>query len=140
MSLLVVDSSVAVKWFFGEIHTNAARRALKRPVRLHAPDLLLLEADNVVCKRIRRGELTFAEGDRIRAGLRAMPVQTHSFLPLLEPGYAIACRTGRSLYDCLYVALAELLDGRMVTADRRLYDALAAGPFAPRVLWIESLL
>jgi predicted nucleic acid-binding protein len=43
------------------------------------------------------------------------------------------------VYDSLYVALAMLLGAPMVTADRRLYDALAAGPFAKYVAWVEDL-
>ena len=139
MSVIVVDSSVAAKWFFDEIHTGAARRALEGRHERHAPDFYLLETENIICRRIRRGELAVAEGNRIRAALRRMPVQTYSFLTLMDPGYAIATQTGRSLYDCLYVALAELLDARMATADRRLYDALAKTPFADRVLWIEDI-
>jgi predicted nucleic acid-binding protein len=95
--------------------------------------------DNVVCKRIRRGECTAAEGRKVRAALRQVPVQTHPAVALLDPAYEIAIRTDQSLYDCLYVALAMLVKGRMVTADRRFYEALAAGPMAKHRLWVEDL-
>ncbi len=139
MSVFVVDASVVAKWFFPESHTENSLRLLADRNRLHAPDFLFAELDNVVCKRIRRGEINRVEGDRIREALRRFPIQTHSFLALLDPGYEIAVRSGRSVYDCLYVALAVLLDGKMVTADRRLHDGLAAGPLSKNLLWIEEL-
>ncbi len=139
MSVFVVDACVAAKWVFPESHTENSLRLLADRNRLHAPDFLFAELDNVVCKRIRRGEINRVEGNRVREALRRFPIQTHSFLPLLDPGVEIAVRSGRSLYDCLYVALAVLLDGRMVTADRRLHDGLTAGPFSKHVLWVEEL-
>jgi len=32
-----------------------------------------------------------------------------------------------------------LLKGRLATADRRLYDALAAGPFGKYAMWVEDI-
>ena len=139
MSVSVVDASVAAKWVFPEYYTEDALRLLADRNRLHAPDFILAELDDVVCKRIRRGEISRVDGNRVREALRRFPIQTHSFLPLLDPAYEIALRSGRSLYDCLYIALAVLLDGRMVTADRRLHDGLAAGALSKYVLWVEEL-
>ncbi|NIA20983.1 MAG: PIN domain-containing protein [Anaerolineaceae bacterium] len=138
MSVYVVDASVAVKWFLDEPHSDAALAVLSDRNQLHAPDFFLIEIDSVLCKWIRRGEITEDEGSRIRTALREFPVQRHNFLPLLDPAYAMANRTGCSLYDCLYVALAVLLDGQMVTADRRLYDGLARSEFSEYVVWIED--
>jgi predicted nucleic acid-binding protein len=58
---------------------------------------------------------------------------------LFRPAYALALQTQRSLYDCLYLALAEAIDGRVVTADRKFYTALAGGEQGRRVLWVEDL-
>jgi predicted nucleic acid-binding protein len=41
-------------------------------------------------------------------------------------------------YLSMYLALAEALSTRVVTADRRLYNALQNGPFAMLVLWVED--
>ena len=139
MSLYVVDASVAAKWFLIEVHHQEARRIVDGRNELHAPDLFLVEMDNVLCKRLRRGEITAAAAGRIRGGLRRSSVRLRPFGPLLDSAYAIAAETGRGIYDCLYVALAALVGGPMVTADRRLYDALAGGPYARHVLWIEEV-
>jgi len=139
MSVYVVDASVAAKWFFEEAQAAAALRLRDARHQRHAPDLLLAEVDNVVCKRVRRKEITAAEGRKVRAALRRVPIQTHPSGALLDSAYELAVRTNCSIYDCLYVAVAMRIEGRMVTADRRLYDALAPGPFARYVAWVEDL-
>ena len=52
-----VDASVAVKWFVSEPLSENARLLLAHRLDLHAPDLLLAEFANVICKKIRRKEL-----------------------------------------------------------------------------------
>ena len=139
MSLFVVDASVAAKWVFEEVHTQQAHRLLEGSNDLHAPDFLLIEFDNIVCKRIRRGKISEDEGREARALLRRFPIEHHASLELLDHAFKVANQTRRSLYDCLYVALAEFLGDRLVTADRRLYEALADGPFARHVSWVEDV-
>ena len=56
----------------------------------------------------------------------------------MEAALEIAVRTGRTVYDSLYVALAVQLDGRLVTADEKLYNALKDGPLGARILWVED--
>jgi predicted nucleic acid-binding protein len=58
--------------------------------------------------------------------------------PMFGRALQIALETGRSAYDSMYLALAEALSTRVVTADRRLYDALQNGPFARLVLWVRD--
>jgi hypothetical protein len=47
--------------------------------------------------------------------------------------------TQRSVYDCLYLALAEAVDGMMITADHKFYSSLTGGTYGRRVLWVEDL-
>ena len=68
-----------------------------------------------------------------------MPIATYDTLSLLDSAYEIALGTRCSIYDCLYVALAVALGGRLVTADRRLYEAMEKGPLANHLHWIEDL-
>jgi predicted nucleic acid-binding protein len=136
MSARVIDASVAAKWFFEEEHTAAALRLLEPGRQLHAQDFFLLEVDHVVTKRIRRRELSRAQGEEVRGALRVFPVARHPFEPLADPAFALACRTGRGLYDCLYLALALLLELPLVTADRRFFEALAGAPRAASMVWV----
>ena len=130
MKVFVVDASVAAKWFLEEEHTAAALRLLEVADFLHAPELFSLELDHVLCKKVRRGELTQEQGEEIREALDRFPIQKLPSVWLRDLGFTIACATGRALYDGLYLALAVLLGVPMVTADRKLYDALAEGPLA----------
>lgn len=139
MSRYVVDASVAIKWFLPEIHSEAAWGLRRSRDRLHVPALMTLELGNVLAKRIRRGELTRGEGDAILKELTNLPLQRHADDRLFSAAYHLALDTQRSVYDCLYLALAETVDGVLITADRKFYAALAEGPYRRRVLWVEDL-
>jgi predicted nucleic acid-binding protein len=58
---------------------------------------------------------------------------------LADPAYEISVVTGCAVYDCLYVALGELLEARVVTADKRLIDSLEAGGLTARAVWIADI-
>ena len=139
MSAFIIDASVAAKWFVYEEYSEAALSVLKRRNRLHAPDFLFLEMDSIICKWIRRGVVTVEEGTDLRDALRRYPIQNHPFASYLDSAFAIANQMGQSIYDCLYVALAILLDARMVTVDRRLYEGIRNGQFKKNIVWIEDI-
>jgi predicted nucleic acid-binding protein len=135
----VVDASVAIKWFVPERLSESAGRLHQAAHSLSVPAFFWLEIGNVLAKKIRRRELTGEEGDFILKEFRQLPLQRHADERLFRPAYALALQTQRSLYDCLYLALAEAIDGHMVTADRKFYAALTAGEQGRRVLWVEDL-
>jgi predicted nucleic acid-binding protein len=54
--LIVVDASVAVKWFIHEPDRPAARRLLVPQSRLIAPDLIVAEVASAMWKRVVAGE------------------------------------------------------------------------------------
>ena len=139
MSVLVVDASVAAKWYLHEPDTEHARRVLASGSDLHAPDFFLLEVDNILCKNIRRGNLTVQNGDDIRRALLRNPIEYHPTAQLRDHAYALANQTRRSVYDCLYLALAVMLGGQMVTADRRLHESLSPRPLGEHVLWVADV-
>ncbi len=49
-------------------------------------------------------------------------------------------RYRRPVYDSLYLVLAMALGGRVVTADRRLYNRIRGGPLDHLVLWLTDQL
>lgn len=138
MSRLVVDSSVAIKWFVPEIHADAALRLLTGGHTLLVPDLLYVEAANILWKRVRRSEMTEEEATVILQSLGGMPLEVHASWPLVMPALEIACRTTRTAYDSLYLALAVREQATMVTADRKLDEALQGSILAPYLCWIED--
>jgi len=134
----VVDASVAIKWWVPEVHSADALRYLDPDVGREAPELLLAEAGNILWKKVNRGELTRAEAERIAADLVRSDVVIYPVGPLLVASLRIALETGRSSYDCTYLALAEAITAAVVTADRKLYNSLQGGPYAGLVRWVED--
>ncbi len=100
---------------------------------------MTLELGNVIAKKIRRAELTPDEGEMIVMALKDLALQRHDDARLFPSAYQLAVNTQRSVYDCLYLALAEAVDGAVVTADRKFYAALANGPYGSKVMWVEDL-
>lgn len=54
---LTVDASIAVKWSVAESLSDDARRLLSHRLRLHAPDILIVEFANTIWKKARKGEI-----------------------------------------------------------------------------------
>lgn len=134
MSILVVDASVAIKWFVPEVHSPESRRWLHGPDELHVPEVFFeLEFTNIVWKKLLRGEFGKQDATDILKGFKKLSVVEHPDSPLISDAFEIASVYRRSVYDSLYLALAERLDGQMLTADQRLVNALAGTPLAHRV-------
>jgi predicted nucleic acid-binding protein len=139
MTPFVVDASVGLKWFVAEVYQADAQR-LQNPVyQLHIPTLFDVEVGNILWKKIRRGELTRAEADAVLVQLPLLPLTRHAETPLLPPAFDLANQTQRTVYDCLYLALAIQLGGRMVTADQKLHNALATTTWSGHVCWVENV-
>ena len=130
MTTLVVDASVAAKWFLPEADAAAALRLLSGRHRLVAPDLVRAEVGNVLWKLHGRDLLSGAEASEIIEGFLAMPVEIHDSGFLVASALEIAMATRRTVYDSLYLALAVELDATVITADERCLNVLKAGPFA----------
>ena len=106
---LVVDSSVAVKWYLPENGSERAASLLEAAIRLVAPDLLIPEVGNVLWTRQR--EMPVGRD----GGSSDCPDDSLSCLSVL-----VEC----SVYDSLYLALALSEDCPLVTADARFSNAL----------------
>lgn len=139
LGVYVVDSSVAVKWYLREIHYESAIRLLNPTYALHVPELFRLEVSNVVCKKLRRQEVKKIDADFVLSHVETIFFQWHPDKPLIATAIDIANQTARSLYDCLYLSLAVKIQGQMVTADRKFYDALQPTAFIDKVVWIEDV-
>lgn len=138
--IIVIDASVAAKWFFDEEHSMLALNLLDNPFELNAPDFFFLEMNSLLCKRARRLELSVTEAFEMDDEVRSMPIQSYPSTALRERAFELALETKSSIYYCLYLALAEVLDGRMVTADRKFFQSLQDSPLRDRMLWVEDLL
>ncbi len=139
MKRCVVDTSVVAAAFFPEPHAKAARRLLASGAELHAPDLVWAELGNVVWKRQRRREIDESEAVDLIRDMLTLPLSITPGEVLLDPALRLAMRTGRTVYDCLYLALAVDQRTRLMTSDRRFVNALCDTPLERHVTWIGDL-
>jgi predicted nucleic acid-binding protein len=138
MKACVLDASVVAAAFFQEDHADRALQLLAGGGALHAPDLIYAELANVIWKRHGRGEIDPDEAGRLLADFRRLPLEITPCGDLVEAALELALRLGRSVYDCLYLALAVKNRSVMVSADKRLVNALAGTPLAKHIAWIGS--
>ena len=93
----------------------------------------------IAWKKVRKAVLTRSDADFNLAQLPLLGVTRHPTRPLVPAAFDLADRTGRTVYDCLYVALAVQLGGVMVTADEKLVTALAGTPWAGAILRLADV-
>jgi predicted nucleic acid-binding protein len=139
--ILVIDASVAAKWFFAEIGSREARSLAESGDALIAPDLLVPEICNVAWQKAVSRQITARQAQEI--GLR-LPILFNRLIP----GADLACRATElavklrhPVYDCFYLALAETADCPLVTADRKFLKLISrsgSDPHRIRILGGES--
>ena len=91
---------------------------------LVAPPLMWSETRSALHELLWRGEIVPDDAASARAKLEASPVEQNDHERLGEEAWRIADELGwAKTYDAEYVALAQLLDCRLVTLDGRLRRA-----------------
>ena len=119
--MIVVDASVVVTGLLVAGPAGDAAREVLRSGPLHAPHLLDVEATSAVRRWVLSGRLSVEHARMSLLDLRDLAADRHAHEPLLDR--VLDLRDAVSAYDAVYVALAELLGARMVTADHRLARA-----------------
>jgi predicted nucleic acid-binding protein len=123
MTSLIVDASVAIKWYLREIGSDDAHALRGTVDDLLAPELVIAEVGNAIWKRRIRGQIDVADAVLI---IDRVPRMFSWLAPLRELS-SIAMRISATLphpiCDCFYLALAEREKSPVVTADRRLLSA-----------------
>ena len=105
---------------------------------LLAPDLLPIEMANALIVAERRSRIGKCDATRIfRDFLKQLPTLHPTFPDLLIRAQAIAEMTVASVYDSLYVALAEREHCELVTADDKLVKNLQ--PLFPFIRSLASM-
>ena len=133
MKSLVIDSSVAAKWFlpasadpFASQAVDIFHRFAAGQLNVIVPELFWAELGSVFWKAVRQSRCTKAAAEFALRSLKETRVRTVPSLVVVESAFDIAVRFERSMYDALYVALASVSRTTFVTADERLVNALAA--------------
>ncbi|MCL6556979.1 MAG: type II toxin-antitoxin system VapC family toxin [Burkholderiales bacterium] len=121
----VADTSAIVRLFVpdGPLHPEieaALNRAMHGSDVVLAPDLMLAESANVLLRKQRRSELSSEEARAIIEAIASLPVRIEPHAPLLVSAHALADTHNLTVYDALYLALAERHGARLMTCDDRL--------------------
>lgn len=130
---MIVDASVAFKWIAPEDDSDLASDLILKH-ELFAPNFLLIEVANGLWKKAIRHQLdpevSFApELDRLDSLVNLLDETT-----IVGRALEIGRNIPHSIYDCLYLAMAEAREEVVVTADAKLVGKLHGGPFANLIL------
>ena len=116
---LVIDPSVAVKWFNPELLSAEALELrslhVKDQVHFYAPELFLYEVINAL-----RWNPEFNKNDVVDASKSLIEIMISYRKILPEEALEIAYKYNLTVYDASYIALARNLGSILITADDKL--------------------
>jgi len=121
--ILVLDASVILKWFMQEPDSIAAleykKHYLSGDISIFFPDLLIYEFANVLRFKHSMSEPV------IKTAITAILEMGFDIVTptasLLEEAIHISFKSGLSVYDSCYIALANDIKCPLITADNKLH-------------------
>ena len=128
----MLDASVATAWLLDdedEALSNAALARLETEEAL-VPQLWHVEVRSALLAAERRGRIRSDEVDERLRSLGELPVRTDSD-PRLGAALALARTHNLSIYDAMYLELAQRLDAPLVTLDKALASTTHATGLVP---------
>ena len=135
---LVVDASVALKWYVSDEGADVARQILASDETLIAPELVVAEVCNASWIAYRRREIGADQQGQIAADITRVFDRLEALARHASRAAAIARELDHPVYDCCYLAVSEALEAPLVTADGRLLARTAGTPFAGRTIALQN--
>ena len=120
----VVDSSVLVAALVDSGPDGAWSEETLAEDSLIAPELVLVEASNVLRRLERSDQISTAEANLAHEALLRLEIELFPFAPFADRVWEL--RGSLTCYDAWYVAMAESFDCPLATLDRKL--SRASGP------------
>jgi len=121
---LVLDSSVVVKWAIPEVDSDKAIGLRDEFVQgVHdviAPDFAPIEIAHSLTRAHRQGRIAAEQVEQFLLDLMHTLPELLPWFPLLPDAVSLSLQKRIGIYDCLYIALAEREQCKVVTADERL--------------------
>ena len=140
---LVLDSSVALKWYLPEILAEAASYLRKRieseftPVAV--PQFFFVEAANILWKKTSlKRQLSRNDAKGVYSRILDLPFRVIQNDDLLLQALDLSISHSVSVYDGLYLACALYSKSVLVTADTALVSRLAASQLSKHVVHLEK--
>lgn len=135
----VVDASVAVKWLIEEEGSESAKWLLEDEHELHAPRLMVSEIANALRRRTRMGDVQLGEASELASVVPELPLHWADDEKVCADAVRIAIALDAPVYDCVYLALAHRASAKLVTADERFVNAVAATEHGGAVMTLADL-
>lgn len=123
--MIVVDSNILAYLYLPGDRTADAEALLEREPQWAAPPLWRSEFRNILAGYMRRKVLTFEQANMLQAEAQSLlagsefEVDSQAVLQLVRDSDC-------SAYDCEFVAVANALNTRLVTVDKKLLKAFPA--------------
>ncbi|MEO9884746.1 MAG: type II toxin-antitoxin system VapC family toxin [Balneola sp.] len=134
---LIIDASVAIKWVLNENGTDQASDLLNNITEFFEPEIFDIEISAILTKRVRMKELSYDEAITKKSYFTKLPYFKIPLNQIEEKAFDVASKFSFSYYDGLYLASALAYEGRLITADFRLYNGLQNSPFKNLVEKLE---
>jgi predicted nucleic acid-binding protein len=120
--VIVVDASALLEFLLQTPRgTRVEARLFRGAEEFHAPHLVDVEVTQGLRRLVRTGELSPSRGADAIADLLDFDLHRHAHLELLTRAWQL--RENVTIYDAMYIALAEALDATIVTCDTPLAKA-----------------
>ncbi len=114
--MIVVDASALVEFLLQTpLGTRVEARLFRDGDEFHAPHLVDVEVTQGLRRLVRTGEVSRDRAAEAIADLVVLDIHRHAHLDLLTRAWKL--RENITAYDAMYVALAEALDGTVITCD-----------------------
>ena len=128
MKIVVLDTSAIIRLYVPdgplpdglEEHVTSS---WKGETALLVPELALAECAQVLWKKEQAGYLNSSEVDQILSSILELPIEIVGHYDLLSDAVLIARRHNLTIYDALFLTLAEKKRAQLITADQRLEKA-----------------
>jgi len=137
--VVIVDASVAVKWYVAEAQHAQAREILAADDELlAAPDLILTEVANTLRRKVMEGSVT---REQAFEALEDLPRCFSLLVPSRaswRAAFDLALNLGHPFPDCVYLACAAMNDARLVTDDRKFLEKAVANGHKSRIVLLAD--
>ena len=124
---IIVDSSVLFALFFPEEYSEWSEEVIKEYDELHVPELVFLETSNAAWKRI---VLFKQPSDIVLKNLRLLHkfisdvCIIHRDIDYLQRTIELSVKLRTTIYDSLFLAIAEKYETKVLTVDKKLVETL----------------
>ncbi len=127
MNPIIVDASVGVKWLFQEPDSHQAisllNRFQRREIKIIVPEIFYLEVANTCWTKAKNKLASVKQVIDSLDRINDLSFIKYSDRELADVALENALRFAISVYDGLYLALAEIYLAPLITADEALYHA-----------------